>query len=331
MIVLEELSRIFNLKECTLDFSGRNTELLESLRSGTGILEQDNKIFLLIDIHSSIWGILVLEGFGFKPDFLWLKFLAKVVSENLANEQIIEELKINNHHLLELSQNKSQLLSTVSHELRTPMANILGFAELLTKFNYEPELQKKYLLEIYYSSLRLSNLINNFLDLSRIEALGDFKLGHFEEVEIDYLAEQAWEELGSLHGEFEIEWRFDSKLPLVFCDNESIKRVLLNLFSNALKYARNAQNKKIICTITTLKSEILVSVEDFGPGIKKEEETKIFDKFYRSESADTEYISGTGLGLWISKEIIEKHLGTIWYEGSLGIGAKFCFTLPLEH
>ena len=263
-----------------------------------------------------------------------LELFARMVSQIINFNQTIIDLKASNQMLLNQDRLKSQLISTISHELRTPMANIMGFSELLLTKDYEQNIRLEYTQEIYNASIRLSQLINNFLDLSRIENSGELMLNSFEEVEIDWLAERAWSHLGAINQKHQIRWHLANNLPEVFVDSEAITRVFTNLFANAIKYSPCSNNKKaepIDCFIgyKNNNNEILVSIKDGGIGITEEFLDSIFEKFYRIESQDTKHISGTGLGLWISKEILEAHGGRIWCESKPGEGSCFNFTLPL--
>lgn len=243
--------------------------------------------------------------------------------------QAIEDLKITNQQLLERDNIKSQLISTISHELRTPMANILGFSELLLHRDYDSNLREQYLREIYDSALRLSNLIHNFLDLSRLENMGELQLNNIDQVEIDWLAERAWSNLGAINQKHRIHWDFATDLPEIVVDSEAITRVFINLFGNAIKYS--PKNPDIDCKISynSRNQEILVRVIDGGPGVPEADLGLIFEKFYRVEDPSTRSVSGTGLGLWICKEIVQAHGGRIWCESNLGQGSCFSFTLPV--
>lgn len=264
---------------------------------------------------------------------------SKQISLTINNAQLISDLKVNNEKLLNLDKLKSQLMNTISHELRTPISNILGFSELLLNRDFPKNSLKEYVGEIYNSSQRLSRLVDNFLDLSRLEATGQLYLNAFEETEIDWLAEKAWNQLGGQNKDHKIEWIIGKKLPIIFVDSESIIRVFSNLFSNAIKYSPLTNNltpeekelrAKISCSIQANKNEILVTVEDHGVGIPDNLAVSIFDRFTRVENSNTKDINGTGLGLWICKEIVQAHSGHIWYKSTYGKGTKFSFVLPLH-
>lgn len=290
----------------------------------------NNYIYLPLRINQQLFAVLVLIFEKEKAQSYYqalkteLELIAKEVSIFISLNQQITDLQALNEKLLRQDQLKSQLISTISHELRTPMTNILGFSELLKGQTFTSSEQKKYNEEIYNSALRLANLIDNFLDLSRIDEGHELELNHLEEVELDWLAERAWSMLGAINQNHKINWQIKANLPKIMVDSDAITRVLLNLFNNAIKYS--GKSREITCNIEHQNQEIIVSVIDQGIGIAKSELTRIFERFYRVENKEGRHISGTGLGLWISKKIIEAHGGRIWCESD----ADTCFKFTLQ-
>jgi len=274
-----------------------------------------------------------------------LNAVMEIVLEQILILSALENTEISNQRLIKLNENKTQILSTVSHELRTPMSAILGFSELLLNSSYSLELTKKYLEEIYQASKKLASLIDDFLDLSRLESDDELFLSDFQAVEISKLASKAWLEVEEIHKNYSIEWQIDSEMPYILCDAVAIQRVVHNLFSNAIKYSpledSKPERKHISCHIHVLKTsqqeehckttfdEIAVCISDNGIGIAKENLVNIFERFSRVDNSDTRKIGGTGLGLWICKKIIEAHGGKIWCESELGHGSTFKFILPI--
>lgn len=265
-----------------------------------------------------------------------LNSFADILSSLISQNQFINDIIQNNEKLLGQEELKAELMSTISHELKTPMANILGFSEMLSnpsfKDKIEEDKQEKYLTEIYKSAKRLNTLIDNFLDLSKIENTGILYLNDYQEVELDWLAQEAWKQLAHINQEHQIKWQFGNldKIQNIYCDNDAVLRVFINLFNNAIKYSKkDSKEKEICCRISFEDSEVKVEIEDNGIGINAEDQEKIFNRFFRSKSIDNDLINGTGLGLWICKEIIEAHEGRIWCESQEGIGAKFSFILPI--
>lgn len=271
-----------------------------------------------------------------------LESFAEEISGIIENIQLINDLKETNEKLLTQDKTKSEVMSTISHELRTPLSNVLGYSELLSIKDFPPEVQKQYIEEIHSSASRLSALVQDFLDLSRIEATGHLQLNSFEECELDFLAESAWKHLSSQTQNHSLEFKINTnnldELPLVSVDRDAITRVFINLFSNSIKYSpleaclseeEKLKRKKILCQIESKKNEILVMIKDYGIGIPHSLLESIFERFFRADNSNTRKIGGTGLGLWISKEIIEAHGGKIWCESKEGLGSNFAFVIPL--
>ncbi len=265
----------------------------------------------------------------------------KVFTDYLSLRVQHESLERECERLTKLNETKTQILSAVSHELRTPMSVILGFSELLISNKYSAKQNKKYLEEIYSASKKLAALIDDFLDLSRLESDEDIFLSDFEAVEISKIAKKAWLETSSLYKNHSMEWIISEDIPLIICDSVALERVLHNLFTNACKYSpieeTKPERKQITCQIQLLTAyseenhfdEIMVSISDNGIGIAKDQVESVFQRFMRVDNSDTRKIGGTGLGLWISKQIIEAHGGKIWCESDLAVGTTFKFILPI--
>lgn len=228
----------------------------------------------------------------------------------------------------EADQIKTELVSMVAHELKSPLTSIYGFSELLmdVKFN-DPE-TKKYVRVILNESNRLTELVNKFLDLSRLES------GRTEIHKAPFDLVQLIENLVITHGglaekkSIRVVTDIAPMLPMAMGDHNLIEQVLVNLFSNAVKYSPN--NSKIGIEAKTDNHGLVVSVIDNGYGIPKDALPKIFKKFFRvSESDDLEVAEGSGLGLSLSKEIVEQHGGKITVTSRLGVGSIFSFTIPI--
>jgi PAS domain S-box-containing protein len=223
----------------------------------------------------------------------------------------------------EIDLMKSELINTVSHEIRTPLGSIMGFTELMIKRKLSEEKSKSYLNTIYKESIRLMNLINDFLDIQRIE--NGNMLFNMEKFRINSL-------IDNVNGIFEN--NKTHKLVIdefenieIFADYNKILQVLTNFISNAIKYSPEAQVVNL--KIETINEVINFAVKDYGFGIKKEYIDKIFSKFYRIDHGKNFKIQGTGLGLAICKEIISAHGGIIWVESEIGKGSTFYFSIPL--
>ncbi|MFH1958647.1 MAG: ATP-binding protein [bacterium] len=227
-----------------------------------------------------------------------------------------------NKKLKELDNLKSDFVSMVSHELRTPLTGIIGFAKTLQKLKLNEEQKEKYLKIIESEGYRLAKLVEDFLDISKIES-GHIEF-HFRKIDIK---ESIKEVIESFEDNGNIDVNMPDKELIVRADTDKIKQVLINVLSNAVKYT--AGGKKIAVSAEEIEDDkIKISIKDEGPGIKKEDLNKIFNKFYRCDDDIAKKSRGSGLGLAISKEIVRLHKGKIWAESDYGHGSRFNIILP---
>ena len=228
----------------------------------------------------------------------------------------------------ELDEMKSQLLSTVSHELRTPLASIKGFATTLLRqdVQWDEASRREFLSIIDEESDRLSELISNLLDMSRIEA-GTLRVEP-DLIDLRPIVQDTVAEFQVMTRDHHFRHHIPATLPLVWADPRRTRQVLRNLVENAVKYS--PEGGPIIITVLSLASEVEISVSDQGLGIEPEHLAHIFDRFYQVDSASTREVQGAGLGLSISKAIVEAQRGRIWAESKVGAGSTFYFTVSLE-
>ncbi|HHE37505.1 MAG TPA: tetratricopeptide repeat protein [Candidatus Cloacimonetes bacterium] len=226
----------------------------------------------------------------------------------------------------EIEKMKSDFVSHVSHELRSPLASIKGFTTtILTDKDMEPTTREEFLEIINNESDRLTRLIENLLDISKIESGSvKMKFQHSDIVEILNLAVSNIKPLADKKN-IKIEKNFPAFLSIVNCDRDNIYQVIMNLLSNAVKFTPEKGTIKLF--IEDKHDQVEVKVSDNGVGIPEISIRKIFDKFYRAGNSQDKII-GTGLGLSIAKEIIKSHHGKIWVESKSGKGSDFYFTLP---
>jgi signal transduction histidine kinase len=243
------------------------------------------------------------------------------------------ELQEANRKLQELDELKSQFLSTVSHELRTPLTSIKAFSEILLDSPPDAATGRRFLEIIDKESDRLSRLISDLLDLSRIERRAvSWKMAN---ADIQRIIAEAAAPLVSLATDKGLTLEVAEAAPLpVWADADRIQQVVTNLVGNAIKFSPPGGRIRIRVDRapgTRQGSEpcALVAVSDTGPGISQSEREHLFQRFHRG-SARQPAGSGTGLGLAISKEIVKQHGGEIWVESELGCGSTFYFTLPLR-
>ncbi|MCX7988821.1 MAG: ATP-binding protein [Thermodesulfovibrio sp.] len=239
---------------------------------------------------------------------------------------------------------KTEFITIVSHELRTPLTSILGFVEMIErKFRdtlipkidtNEPKIIKvlnkinRDFDIIRSEGDRITSLINDILDISKLES-GTVKW-NFEDISIEEVIFDAYRALSSLFEQRGIPFKYNiqASLPKIYADKERLIQVMINLLSNALKFTEKGY---IACKAELKNKEILVSVEDTGTGIPESDIDKIFEKFKQVGDIMRDKPKGTGLGLPISKQIIEAHGGKIWVESQVGKGSVFYFTIPLRN
>ena len=240
-----------------------------------------------------------------------------------------QELQMLNARLTEASKAKSEFLANMSHELRTPMNAILGFIEMLLDDIYgeiPPHLREP-LIDVQANGKHLLNLINDVLDLSKIEAgRMELVLGEYS---VQDVVETVRTSLQSLALEKGLEFvaAADDDIPLAFGDGRRITQCLMNLVGNALKFCKRG---RVAVWVERQGNDLLYHVSDTGIGIPKEELKNIFTEFQQVDTAITREFSGTGLGLNITKKFVEMHGGRIWAESELGKGSTFFFSIPLR-
>ena len=230
--------------------------------------------------------------------------------------------------LKEMDQMKTDLMSMVTHEIRTPLATVRGFAQILLKGGIGNDKSSEFLEIINRQSNRLVNLINDFLDITRIES--GRQVVTKGPVDLDKLIQNAVADLRPLADEKTITIQYvapSGPIPEIFGDRNLIEQVLINLLSNAIKYSPKGAWARI--AVSQLSGLLSVSVQDNGLGIPKDAVPRLFEKFYRVRCDDRKDIIGTGLGLSLVKQIIEVHGGTIKVESEHGQGSTFTLTLPV--
>jgi signal transduction histidine kinase len=239
------------------------------------------------------------------------------------------ELEIANAQIAEISRLKSEFLANMSHELRTPLNAILGFSEILKDNLVElsAEQRQECLENIHMSGKHLLELVNDVLDLSKIEA-GRMELA-YDQFAVLSAVREVHNVIRSLSERRDIDLSIDVRPQdlEVRADKSKFKQVLYNLLSNAIKFT--AQGGRVWVDGHTDADDLVVSVGDTGVGIPVEHHTRIFDEFYQLDSATTRQVEGTGLGLSLTRRLVELHGGSISLESEVGKGSVFTFRLPL--
>ena len=223
----------------------------------------------------------------------------------------------------ELARMQDEFISTISHELRTPLGFIKGYVTTLMREDakWDPEKRAEFLQIIDDEADRLTELIDNLLDSSRLET-GILSMT-IEPTKIAPVVRDSINRIQGVHQEMKITSELNPDLPIVAIDSTRIAQVLNNMLSNAYKYAPSSD---VVIRCQPQKKMILVEVKDNGPGIPPEHLAHLFERFYRVPSNST--ARGTGLGLYICRKIIEAHGGEIGVMSELGVGTRFYFTIP---
>jgi two-component system, NtrC family, sensor kinase len=241
----------------------------------------------------------------------------------------LAELDAKSHELEAASQNKSEYLANMSHELRTPLNAISGFSQVLRKgmFGEINDKQAEYLDDILGAARHLLSLIDDVLDLSKVEAgqvelqVKPFSLSAALERGVVMVRE------GAAIGGVRISFSSDPDIDTVRGDERRVRQVVFNLLSNAVKFTPAGGTVDVAAA--RFDGEVRVSVSDSGSGIAPEDQARIFEEFQQA-AAGKEQREGTGLGLALSKRLVELHGGRIWVESELGKGSTFVFTLPAQ-
>ncbi len=268
--------------------------------------------------------------------FMGLWLLRNIEEEHKAKNTLqnkIIELKKLNEHVKKISQKKSEFLSIATHQLRAPLTVMKGQLSLLLENSYGqvPDYLKKPLKKIYDSVGRMTTTVDEFLSVSRIEQ-GKMKY-NFKEVDLKTLLNSVYDELK----EFAIKEGLDFRLSfcnevkgtkaLVYADYDKLRHVLFNLVENAIKYTKNGFVYMNLCTQNG--KYIRIEIKDSGVGIDPSELKSLFSKFVRSKNVYGVNVAGTGLGLYIAREIMHAHNGRIWAQSKgVGKGASFFIELP---
>lgn len=271
------------------------------------------------------------EAYVYLQDITELKALAsEMVKKNQELIEIKEELEIQTRRAVLANRHKSEFLANMSHELRTPLNAIIGFSEVLLDQIFGPlnDKQADYQNDILESGRHLLSLINDILDLSKIEAgkmelePSEFVLGDLVTHCINLMKEKAQKQA------IEIAVEIDPTLGALTADERKIKQVIFNLLSNALKFTPSGG--QIGIRAARDGEWVQVCVWDSGIGISLSDQQLIFNEFQQADGSFTKKYEGAGLGLAIVRKFIELHGGRVWVESKLNMGSRFTFTLPIS-
>lgn len=313
-------------------------------------LFQYDNMFSPISLGENVFGCVeIFKDSSFSSDdATCFQTIVRQVALPLKNATLYQEIKETNQKLEKLERLKSEFISIVSHELRTPLTSIKNSLDILLsgKCGDVTSNMEKFLTMAQRNVQRLSGIINDLLDLSKIEAgKMDF---HFKDTTIhavvDYV-KSALSEVAKEHGLI-LQTDETEQLPDIFADNQRLEQVLTNLVSNAIKFTPEGKNITIKTTLINANDikchpffeddikklngdYIMVTVKDEGIGIEEKDLLRAFDKFAQIENSLSRKVGGSGLGLPIAKQLLEAHQGTIWCDSTPDVGSSFHFVIPV--
>lgn len=322
---------------------------INNIQDGIILLDEDNKIILLNPAVRKIFGLGLGDLIG-KPvlevithnDFTAL--LTSIQQDNplKTQEVVFEDGRVFNYqytpipeigsvitledisHLKMLDRLKSEFIHTISHDLRSPLTAIMGYIELLDRVGPLNDQQKQFVRHVQNSAQNITALVNDLLDLGRIEAGFDTRK---DEVSLEQVVQFTLENLGRQISDKKLDFNvnIDPDLPVIRGNPIRLRQMVDNLLVNAVKYTPEAG--KITVHLRREDSQVIFEVADTGVGIPATDQPHIFEKFYRASNAP-KGTPGTGLGLAIVRSIVENHQGRIWVQSNVGTGTKFVVVLP---
>lgn len=318
----------------------------------TYIYFSDQLVRALVDDRNHLTLIQTYKGVSFVALSAVLIYVLMWKSQR-QNERLLRELdakvtarttELREAVLLAESTNKakSEFLANMSHELRTPLNAIIGFSEALLSGVYGPvdERHRGYLNDIFVSGENLLSLINDILDLSKIES-GAIQIEprKFSLHELIRSSAGIFREKMTRHN-IRLEYGLGDAPDEIVADQRKVKQIMVNLISNAMKFTPDGGSIRIAAREVpgggrgegeAAGRSLEVSVEDTGIGIAQEDIPKLFQSFQQLESPYQKKYGGTGLGLFLTKRLVEMHGGRIWVESERGKGAKFTFSIPMRN
>ena len=264
-----------------------------------------------------------------ESDLKMLEFVSNQIALSIHRKQVEEELKEALAMAEESDRLKSAFLANMSHEIRIPMNGIIGFANLLKTPNLSGDQLNKYVGIIDKSGARMLNIINDLMDISKIEA-GQMEL-HISECKInekmEYLLSLFKPEIDKSNINLSLSLPTPTKEITINSDGDKIYAILTNLIKNAIKFTHDGG---IEFGYKVREEELEFYVKDTGIGVPKDRQKAIFERFVQADIEDTKVYEGAGLGLSITKAFVEMLNGRIWVESAEGKGSKFSFTIPVK-
>lgn len=245
-------------------------------------------------------------------------------------DEATKELRFSNRQLQRLDEAKNEFISMASHQLRTPLTSIKGYLDMMLEGDLGKisPTQRAVLREAFSSSERMVRLINDFLNVSRLQT-GKFTIDK-QSVDIAQILHDEVSLLKVVADQRSVEMvlKVDKKIPSLAVDSEKIRQVMLNMIDNAIYYSN--PHKKVVITLKSSGKMIEFSVKDSGIGVPKSEQANLFGKFFRGTNAKKRRPDGTGVGLFLAKKVILSHDGEMIFESEEGKGSTFGFRLPVR-
>jgi len=280
----------------------------------------DGQLYALLNLGARLGGAYDSETRAL------LKLLTLQFATSIHNANLFQHLERQGAQLKQTKAFKTQLLSNLSHELRTPLNSIIGLSEMLAEGADGPvnSEQMTHLSMIRQSGTRLLDTVTAMLDLSKIEA--DRLELDVKHISLGHLVETASSNV-KLSKSTKLVVDLKERLPSVYGDEQRLVQVLRHLLDNAAKFTKAG---RITVEASKAGEMLKVCVRDTGTGIRREARNNVFDGFYQADGSHQRESEGLGLGLSISRKIVELHGGRMWFKSTLGKGSEFFFTLPLK-
>ena len=310
---------------------GAHAPLVQALPLVTGKRQPQATIWVPLLQDTQTIGLITVQSYEphayTESDIQLLRSVATQTSLAIANAQLFQQTQQQNEELRELDQLKTQFLANMSHELRTPLNSIIGFSRVILKGIDGPttQAQEEDLHSIYTNGQHLLSLINEILDMAKIEA-GKMAL-NFEKTSLQKAIDPARDTMRSLINEnVTFVWDVPENLPEIEADPVRLRQIVLNLLSNAAKFTDSGE---ILLQARVEDERLHLLIQDTGIGIAQHDYDKLFTPFAQADSSNTRTSSGTGLGLPITKWLVEMHQGNIKFSSQLNKGTMFFVSLPI--
>ena len=312
------------------NMTAANREIITA--ATVGLREPQSAVCIPLISGETKMGVLMLENLHnanglARADLPFLQTVADLVALSVEGVRLRKSFQ-SAQALSEANRLKAELISTLAHEMRTPLTSIKGYstALLMEEVTFDPETQREFLQFIDEECDVLQTLIHDLLESSIIDA-GLLRLEP-QPVQLPRLAKNVTDDTARRTEIHRFLLDFPERFPILDADPDRIVQVLRNLLDNAVKYS--PEGGLIVVRGDVHEEEVVVSVADQGVGLTPEHLNRLFEKFFRAKSSLGRHVVGSGLGLPISRTIVESHGGRIWAESILGRGTTFRFTIPVK-